>query len=89
MASEDGPRMLLWRRFVASAVTRTGVRGLSPKARGDEMLVHRERAREGSTLCVSFECDSLSEELEKSEVGRRARQLYFFCGRRSVPPTPG
>lgn len=44
-----------------------GVRGLSPKA--------KERPR---PLCVSFECDSLNEELKKEEV--EGAGFYFLCG---------
>lgn len=62
--------MLLWRRLSAVPVCvheeRQGVRGLSPKAEGYD--VNRR-------LFVSFERDSLSEELGKRISSTRARIL--------------
>lgn len=46
-----------------------GVRGLSPKA--------RERPR---PLCVSFECDSLNEELKEGRVGVLGFIFYVELG---------
>lgn len=47
------------------------VRGLSPKASVGEEVPG------GTLLCVSFECDSLSEELEKERNFGRSGE--FFC----------
>ena len=44
-----------------------GVRGLSPKASFKGRI----------PLCVSFECDSLSEELGRKKIGSAA--FFFLC----------
>lgn len=62
-------KLLLWRRVSALPATDPrigqGVRGLSPKAR---FLLAEEWEYPVGTLCVSFECDPLSEELRKEET---------------------
>jgi hypothetical protein len=57
-----------------------GVRGLSPKA-SSSLPREEERGPEGS-LCVSFECDSLSEELRK----KKGRKIYGGISRIFLGP---
>ena len=48
-----------------------GVRGLSPKACEEEL-------DRDPLLCVSFECDSLSEELGRKKEGERGKKVDEF-----------
>lgn len=67
--SERTALLLLWRRVDAKSLTKRAVRGLSPKAFCEEESTAR------ASLCVSFDCDSLDEELKrKSERGRGQKQ---------------
>jgi len=68
----DEPLLLLWRRVSAVPCGETRVvRGLSPKA------VCVCETSMVACLCVSFDCDSLSEELGRKEAGDAVGEMDF------------
>jgi len=79
----DEPLLLLWRRVSAIPCGETRVvRGLSPKA------VCVCETSMVACLCVSFDCDSLSEELERKAVAE-AEDGFSRCGRQRICPSAG
>jgi len=83
--SVDEPLLLLWRRVSAIPCVETRVvRGLSPKA------VCVCETSVVACLCVSFECDSLSEELGREEKAvQTAEDGFCRCGRQRICPPAG